>query len=257
MKVVVHPGYENIDALIRSIPQGMPDSAELIRDDRNLIYKITAAGKTFVVKQYKLPTLVNRIAYSSFRKSKARRSYEYARKLLDMGVDTAAPVAYIEISNGGLFHTGYFISEFMDYPTLDKVSSCLEPKKLLDDFSSFTAGLHTKRIIHGDYNTGNILFREEFGRYRFALVDNNRLRLRRPSKRRCANDFRQLELPVPALTYVISEYAVIRGWNPEVFCGTVLVKKGLNIKKRVKNALKRLIGKPVKPEVSPGYDTIR
>ncbi len=78
-------------------------------DRRNTVRKIElTGGRIFVLKQYKRPTRLNQFAYTLFRKSKARRAYEYALRLQQLGFETAAPVAYLEISRHGLFHTGIF-----------------------------------------------------------------------------------------------------------------------------------------------------
>jgi hypothetical protein len=43
-----------------------------------------------------VPHLINKIVYKKFRKSKARRSYEYATLLLDKGIGTPQPIAFLE-----------------------------------------------------------------------------------------------------------------------------------------------------------------
>lgn len=52
-------------------------------------------GRELIVKSYQVPHLINRIAYNSFRASKARRSYRYAEMLRQIGVGTPKPVGFI------------------------------------------------------------------------------------------------------------------------------------------------------------------
>ena len=118
MKVKVHPDYKHLNRFIESIPSGMREGDEVLRDERNLLYKTTAGGIVFTVKRYKRPGLFNRFVYTFFRKTKARRSYEYAEQLLQKGIGTSAPAAYIEIKKNGLFDVGYFVSEFIGEPLL-------------------------------------------------------------------------------------------------------------------------------------------
>lgn len=108
-KIVLSPTYAYLQQEIRKIPAGDYRILETYCDRRNMVRKIElAGGRIFVLKQYKRPTRLNQFAYTLFRKSKACRAYEYALRLQQLGFETAAPVAYLEISRHGLFHTGYF-----------------------------------------------------------------------------------------------------------------------------------------------------
>ena len=51
------------------------------------------------IKSFKVPNLINTIAYKYFRKSKARRSFEFANILLENKIGTPQPIAYFENSN--------------------------------------------------------------------------------------------------------------------------------------------------------------
>ena len=53
---------------------------------RNIIKLFELEGKTVNVKSFKIPNLVNKIAYKYFRKSKARRSFEYATLLFEKAI---------------------------------------------------------------------------------------------------------------------------------------------------------------------------
>ena len=47
--------------------------------NRNIIKIINIDGVDLNIKAFKIPNLINRIAYNFFRKSKAQRSFEYAK----------------------------------------------------------------------------------------------------------------------------------------------------------------------------------
>ncbi|GAL62962.1 hypothetical protein [Algibacter lectus] len=64
--------------------------------NRNIIKIINIDGVNLNIKAFKIPNLINRVAYNFFRKSKAQRSFEYANKLTKMGVGTPKPIAFFE-----------------------------------------------------------------------------------------------------------------------------------------------------------------
>lgn len=90
-KIVLSPTYAYLQQEIRKIPAGDYRILETYCDRRNTVRKIElAGGRIFVLKQYKRPTRLNQFAYTLFRKSKARRAYEYALRLQQLGFETAA-----------------------------------------------------------------------------------------------------------------------------------------------------------------------
>lgn len=241
MKVEIHPDYEHLRDWVEGIPGSVPDEAGIIRDYRNVLYKERVGGETFVVKKFKRPNLFNRFVYGTFRKTKARRSFEHARRLSAMGIETAPPVAYIEIRKGGLFHTGYFISANLSYPLLKEAVEHPDREKIWQDFALFTADLHRRGVNHRDYNTENIFFRKnESGNYVFALIDINRMTFRPLSKRKCVDSLKRLGLPLSVLVRIMERYTEVRGWNTEVWCGTLLLKRGVDLRGRIKQEAKHI-----------------
>lgn len=245
MKIIVNPRYSHLSAYVHKIPEQNYSKEAVIRDDRNIIWRDTVDGVQMVIKQYKKPTVFNRFMYSFFRKSKARRSYEYAFKLREMGIGTAKPIAYIEEKKNGLFHTGYFISKYISHPLLSTVGEYDEETsiKIMQDFIQFTVNMHEKGVIHYDYNLSNILFYKEGESYKFELIDINRMRFNSYSKRKCMKALKTLTLHLPQFVAVVEQYGVLRKWNPELFCGVLLMKRGYNnIRLRIKHRLKAIIG---------------
>lgn len=245
MKVVVHPKYTRLADQIRRIPEGTVPVERVFQDQRNLSCLVTLGGIPMAVKKYKRPTLLNCFIYSYFRLSKARRSYQYADRLLSMDFGSPEPIAYIEIRRHGFFHTGYFISEYLTDHELLEVRDMEEPEKgeVLDAFARFTARLHREGVIHNDFNLGNVFFRrKEDGGYRFSMIDINRLRFSRPSKRACIKEFNKLWLDLPDLVRVVAVYAQERGWNVELTCAAVLRNKGLNRGRKRKIIKHKVLG---------------
>lgn len=245
MKVVINPKYSHLSEYIHNIPTQCYAEDSVIKRGRNILRKDMVDGVSMVIKQYKKPSLFNRIVYSFIRKSKARRSYEYAFKLRKMDIGTAKPIAYIEEKKNGFFHTGYFISVFIPHPLLSSVieSRPKEFQDIMQDFVQFTVDVHKKGVIHYDYNLSNVHYHKEGERYQFALIDINRMQFNRYSKRKCMRTLRVLGLQLPYFTAFAEQYAVLRGWNAEVFCGALLMKRGYkNIRLKFKHKIKAIIG---------------
>ena len=242
MKIVIHKKHEPIADEIKKIPEHNYESIHTFRNRRNTVELVNIKGSTFVVKKYKVPNFANRIIYTFFRKSKAQRAYEYALRILRCGISTPFPVAYIETGRGGLFHTGYFVSEYMDHPTLNRWKveehSKEEKERLTEDFISFTIGLHEREILPLDYNPGNIFYykNNESGHYKFALTDINRVKFGKLSRYKdTMHSFEQLGLSAYDLYNVLVEYCHRRNLDIEASLFVVLYYR---IKKRIKKLIK-------------------
>ena len=93
MKLVLNPSYCQLRNFVQKLPISFPTLGDCIYKARNELRKFSYEGQWYVVKNYKVPLFINRIAYTFFRPSKASRAYEYALKLRSMGIETPAPVA--------------------------------------------------------------------------------------------------------------------------------------------------------------------
>ena len=71
-----------------------------------------------------------------------------------------------------------------------------EKKRLRHDLVDFTLQLHLNKVLPLDYNPKNIFYRKTNGKYHFALIDINRLKLGKvPGIRMSMNAFSQLGIP--------------------------------------------------------------
>ena len=147
---------------------------------RNSIKKITVNGKTFVIKSFKKPLLINQIVYKYFRKSKAKRSLEYANILLAKKINTPPPVAYIEHFNFIGLQTSFYISEFIPYDltfrTLIDEPNYPDHERIMEGFTNFTYDLHEKGVEFLDHSPGNTLIVKKQKKYHYYLVDLNRMK---------------------------------------------------------------------------------
>lgn len=251
MKIVINPEFEYLRTFIESIPQNTYTAEETFCQKRNTVEKISAGNKQLVVKKYKRPTLANCVIYTWFRKNKAQRSYIYAQKLLKAGIETATPVAYIEIYKYGFFHTGYFISEFLPYPLMTETDHLEEEEKkqIGANFVEYTVHLHKNGIIHPDYNKSNILYHKKGGKYQFALIDINRIHFGRATVGNCIKAINTLGLQFDQLIILITKYADLRKWDIQNSLAILLlIKKSAKIKMELKQWMKNTVNQlnPVK-----------
>ncbi len=147
---------------------------------RNTIKLFELEGYTINIKSFKVPNLINKIAYKYFRKSKARRSYEYALRLLENGIGTPKPIAFFENFDFiGLKHS-YYISEHLEsdltFRELVEIPDYPDHATILRQFTRFSFDLHEKGIEFLDHSPGNTLIKKNpNGEYDFYLVDLNRM----------------------------------------------------------------------------------
>lgn len=220
-KVIVNPEFESMREYVDSIPRIFETEGETIYLKRNHIKVMTAPDGTKVnVKRYRVPNGVNRYVYSlGIRKPKGLRAYLYPRRMLDRGIETPEPIAYIEERSNGLLGYCYFISVQSTYAhTMYELGDAKdgEYEDMARAFGKFTARMHDRQVLHLDYSPGNILFdREPDGTYRFSLVDTNRMYFGPVDMKRGVSAFRRLWGPKRFFVMAVREYAETRGFDTD------------------------------------------
>ena len=220
MKIVINKEYSNIKEWVEQLPANFDKLGEVVYQARNTLKKMQLPnGEEVVVKKFAVPIFINRIAYSFFRKSKARRAYENAELLLAKGIDTPKPLFYITIKKHGLFYRGYFgcannptpniMREFVDYVN--------GGEEILKQFATFSKMVHDKKVLHIDYSPGNIIYEKQVdGAVKFSLLDLNRMQFDKElSRKERLFNFRRMFRSKESLTILVGEYARLCGWNCE------------------------------------------
>lgn len=211
MKIVINPEYSFLTDFINDLPESFSSEGEIIYNERNVLKRYQVRGVDMIVKSFKVPILVNRIAYAFFRKSKACRSYEYALEILKRGGNTPAPIAYIEEYKNGLLNRSYYISIFDARATTIREymdGSILDAEVMWRSFVRFTINIHRSGILHIDYSPGNVLMgTKPDGSFRFSLIDINRLRFKEVSREEALSNFDRLALSVEVSTRLAEIYA--------------------------------------------------
>ncbi|MBN2895156.1 MAG: hypothetical protein JXK05_04595 [Campylobacterales bacterium] len=217
IKVVIHADFERYRSELETIDTLFDASAESIHKARNELRLATLGTQRIVIKAFRVPNLLNRIAYAWLRPSKAAKSYANALRLRELGVDTPAPIAYVQEQSEGLFGRSYYVSCYEPYDmTIREVlhHKVDDSAALLDAFVRFTYGLHVKGIWHEDYSPGNILIRREEGGYRFMLVDINRMRFGVVTPKQGCAHFAKLWARPEDLERMAQLYAELSSMNP-------------------------------------------
>ena len=238
MKIVINPKYYYLEGFINTVLERNYKADATYRAFRNVVEDVTVDGVRLVVKIFKKPTECNRIVYTCFRKTKARRSYEKSFQLLDAGILVPEPVAYIEKRKGLFFHTGCFISVFIPHRAIDDFvdykpeteQKAKEFEILLDELAEFAVDMHSKGIIHNDFNKDNILYRpldinesgaEPRKHFEFALIDLNRVKFNDYSLCKAAKDLSNIHLGDEINNRLCQKYCHLRNIQDCNFCALV------------------------------------
>jgi hypothetical protein len=147
---------------------------------RNKIKLFDLEGKTINIKSFKIPNVINQVAYKYFRKSKAKRSFEYANKLLENSIGTPQPLAYAENFTLLGLEKSFYYSEHLQaeltFRELVQNPDYPDHENILRQFTKFTFDLHQKGIEFLDHSPGNTLIKKgSQDQYEFFLVDLNRM----------------------------------------------------------------------------------
>lgn len=228
LKIKISPDYKDnktVTDFIGGLTRTFEKKGTVLYNKRNVIkrYVIDSSDnilKEVVVKRYKYPNLVQRIAYSFFRSSKAKRAFYNAEELRHRGIDTPKEIAYIE-QWGILFHYGYYISGSDNAPPIK--DELIEPENfnrtMAADFAAFAAELHKKGILHHDLNSTNVLYHPYGEHYTFSVIDINRMDFYSDGdqipKKECFENLTRFTGKMDLFEFVARHYAEARGWDIE------------------------------------------
>jgi len=183
-------------------------STVVLQDDRNTIKGVEFNNKVFVVKSYKVPSVVNSFIYTYLKKSKAWRAYEYGLKISKFTPKVIARIEYFQ----PLLGKSYLICEkfdadfnmqtplFKDHPN---------KKVIFKEFAKFIFELHKNNIFHHDLSPGNILIKKNNQEYIFKIIDINRMTFEVLSTKQKAQNFSKLWADTEDLSTILKAYALV------------------------------------------------
>jgi len=125
-------------------------------------------------------------------------------------VPTPVPIAYIEEKTCGLLNRSYYISIFEKNSDHIRLYMSGEKKDdvLIRELAEFISDFHAKGVYFMDMSPGNILQKKEQGKFRFSLVDINRMKFKStisPNKR--YKSFKRISYQLDVVASLAREYA--------------------------------------------------
>ncbi len=214
----IHPAYnhllfiESISDCHRLLSQ---PKTQVLLDGRNRVGAVSlprqdGIWKDVVIKEFS-SVGINKWK-SAFIRGKAFKSWQGAAALIERGIETPPPVAFLEWRKGLFLKQSFFLSEKLsdveEIRFLFQKLPTLELRDLLVSLSRYLSHCHNQGIIHRDLSDGNILVkRESSDQFKFYLIDTNRIRIVRHARllRRVKNLMR-LGIPYDFQRYFIEQY---------------------------------------------------
>ncbi|MEJ2113612.1 MAG: lipopolysaccharide kinase InaA family protein [Flavobacteriaceae bacterium] len=218
MKSVFNKAFNESQVEIKSFIKNFDSDGEVFGNQKRNTIKLFNLNETLLnIKSFKVPNFINQIVYRFFRKSKAQRSFEYATKLIKLGIGTPQPVAYFENKTFFLFKKSYYVSEHLDcdltYRELIHDFNYPDHENILRAFTRFTFKLHENEINFLDHSPGNTLIKKTETGYQFFLVDLNRMKFGDMTFDDRMKNFARLTKYESMVKIMSDEYSKVSGEN--------------------------------------------
>ena len=250
----IHPDFKPKESEIRLAFRDFESSGtDFIIGERNRIKIFDIGGQKVNVKSFKIPNKLNQFVYRHFRKSKAKRSFEFANYLLEKGIGTPKPVAFQESFGGLGLQKSFYASLHQDYDLtfreLVEIKDFPDEVLILKQFTRFCYQMHEAGIEFKDHSPGNTLIKKiSEVQYAFYLVDLNRMNFHEKMNTELRmKNLSRLTPKKEMVKIMADEYASISGENPDHlfallwdFTETFQKKyhRKLNAKKKLKSLIK-------------------
>ncbi len=245
LKYTIHISsrYEHLRNQIVDIAKnGVPAAAEKIYEGRNALYRLKLGNTVAIIKSFRLPGFINSRVYTTFRKSKAYRSYYNSKKMMNLGFHVPSPIAYIEVEQGIKLTRSYYICEQITARELRHWEEHPDYEPMLKALAEEIVKLHRVGVFHKDFSPGNILYTgSPAAGYMFFFVDLNRMDFGVKSRKKLMSMFKSINLNTPEMLKLARLYAKAAGEDEETVVAEALAANQKYMSKRnFKNKLKKL-----------------
>ena len=242
---------EKYEDFIKKIRVHFRKSTNCLYTGRNKLKVLTHNSEAIVVKSFKIPHFINKIAYTFLRDSKAERSYNNSLKILEF---VPNPIGYAEFKKYGLIYDSYFLCEKYEYDFTIREPLREEdfPNKtiIFQQFALFTYALHNKGVEHLDFSPGNILIKEISPKmYEFKIIDVNRMTFQVFTKAERIQNFAKLWADDEDLITIVKAYAPLIEMDEN---RAIKIALEASDKHKQKKLFKKKLLKYIKPKKIPG-----
>ena len=213
-------GVESLKTQLKLIEERFAFDGTVLHNERNvvkqfsindcLLHTTDTPHIIIVVKSFKIPNPIQGWIYAHWRLSKARRSFEYAKKLQALGINTHKPLAYTEKFEKGTLRESYFFSERIEHDcTIRDILNQGDHADvdIIRQFVAFTYTLHKKNILHLDHSPGNTLVKKNGTAYHFFIIDINRMQFKKVSLHEGLKNFSRLSNNLKIIQLIANCYA--------------------------------------------------
>jgi hypothetical protein len=250
MPAQYHPEYYKYKVQIETFFTNFSNTGKnFVIGQRNSIKLFNIDGIDVSIKSFKKPNLINKIVYRYFRKSKARRSFEFASKLMDLGIGTPQPVAFFENYDIIGLNESYYACEHLEnvfeFREIVQNTAFKNRDEILRQFTRFSFDTHQKGVEFLDHSPGNTLIKDNNdGTYSFYLVDLNRMKFHESIDFQTRmNNLSHLTPQKEMIAIMSNEYAQLLGVNESLVFETMWkmtesFQFRYHRKKRIKKKLK-------------------
>ncbi|SEP56814.1 lipopolysaccharide kinase InaA family protein [Flavobacterium urocaniciphilum] len=224
----INPKFNNLQTEITKSIENYDTSGELLVAGKRNSIKLFSTGEiTLNIKSFKKPHFLNQIIYGYIRKSKARRSFEYASILAEKQIGTPTPIAYSENKNWLGLKDSYYVCEhinnvfeFKEVVNNEDLDNRIE---ILRQFTRFSAYMHQEGVEFLDHSPGNTLIQNNSnGNYSFFLVDLNRMKFHDTMSFEVRmKNLSRLTPKKDMIAIMSNEYAKITGENEDLVFETM------------------------------------
>lgn len=181
MKFIINHIYTAKQSEIKRFISNFDVEGDLfVKGSRNTIKTFQLNDLILNIKAFKKPNFLNSFVYRFIRDSKAKRSYNYALRLLKSEIGTPQPIAFAEYTDGIGLGKSFYVCEHIvtEYTYRDLVQnpSLENHEAILRAFTVFCYKLHEAGVEFKDHSPGNTLIKiNDDNSYSFYLVDLNRM----------------------------------------------------------------------------------
>ena len=222
-RIISHTNIPDLKDFMETLPHLFSKEGKTIKSGRNEIKIIEYGGVSLCVKSFIKVTTFNRLMYSWFRATKAKRSFDIAVKLLQRGIQTPFPMGYTEVfGKGGLVRKSFYVSAFLEHEW--RLSDVLpeehpEGTHIISEYARFMAQkVHPAGVWHADMSNGNVLINRYRDGYSFALIDLNRIRFKkRITPEKGLHNLQRHNAKTIQTALLAEQYALASRRDPQMF----------------------------------------